>query len=70
MIKESSGIVNACFEYTDEFGNTTILNKTVDSNYMMETQIGVLNELFKDFILASGFSYLGNKRIEWVEDNR
>lgn len=70
MVNEPSGYVNVCFEYTDEFGDTTILDKTVDADYMGETQLGVLNELFHDFMLANGFTYLHDKRVEWVDDDR
>ena len=70
MVKEPLGFVDIDFTYTDEYGNRTCLIKTVESNYMGEGELGVLNDLFHDFLLACGFSYLADKRVEWVEDER
>lgn len=67
---ESNGYVDIDFSYTDEFGNKTNLMKTVEPDYMNESELGVLNELFHDFVLACGFSYLHDKCIEWVENER
>lgn len=69
-IKEPSGRVSICFSYTDEYDNVTYIDKSVENDYMGESELGVLNELFHDFILACGFTYLADKRVEWVDDNR
>lgn len=62
--------VSVDFTYVDEFGMPTHMCKTVESDYLGGSQLEVLGDLFKDFLLAVGFSYLGNKRIKWVEDER
>lgn len=37
---------------------------------MGQSELGVLNEVFHDFMLACGFTYLADKRVEWVHDDR
>lgn len=57
------------FEYIDEFGSETQMSKCVDSDYMGgEGELDPLCALFKDFLLAAGFTYLHDKKIEWVHE--
>ncbi|MDR2277360.1 MAG: hypothetical protein LBE23_05835 [Vagococcus sp.] len=63
-------VVSVDFAYMDEFGSTTQMSKTVESDYLGGSQLDVVCDLFKDFVLACGFTYLANKRIEWVDDKR
>lgn len=58
------------FTYIDEMGYPTTMRKTVESTYLGGNQLDVLGDLFKDFMLACGFTYLSDKRIEWVDDER
>lgn len=62
--------VTVDFTYVDEFGMPTHMCKTVDSDYLGGSQLDVIDDLFKDFLLACGFTYLHNKKIEWVKDER
>lgn len=59
------------FLYVDPMGNETQMSKTVNADYMSDYgEIGPLCELFKEFMLAAGFTYLADKKVEWVPDNR
>lgn len=62
--------VSVEFAYIDELGMPTHMCKTVESDYMGGSQLEVIGDLFKDFLLACGFTYLSDKRIEWVKDER
>jgi hypothetical protein len=62
--------VSVDFTYVDEFGMPTHMCKTVESDYLGGSQLDVLGDLFKDFLLACGFNYLASKKIEWVKDER
>lgn len=62
--------VHVDFTYVDETGMPTHMCKTVAADYLNGAQLDVLGDLFKDFCLACGFTYLAKKRIEWVEDKR
>jgi hypothetical protein len=62
--------VSVDFTYVDEMGMPTHMCKTVESDYLGGSQLEVVDDLFKDFLLACGFSYLSSKRIEWVDDKR
>lgn len=66
----SNGTVSVDFTYIDEYGYPTHMCKTVESTYLGGCQLNVLDDLFKDFLLAVGFSYLSNRKIKWIEDNR
>ena len=58
------------FSYVNEYGQETRMSKTVDADYIgREGELGPLCELFKDFCLAAGFTYLADKKIEWVPDD-
>lgn len=63
-------IVSVDFTYTDELGCSTRMCKTVESDYLGGSQLNVLCDLFQEFLLACGFSYLAGKKIEWIEDKR
>jgi hypothetical protein len=65
-----SETVSVDFTYIDELGMPTHMCKTVESDYLGGAQLEVVGDLFKDFLLACGFSYLSNKRIKWVDDER
>lgn len=69
-MKEPNGYISVDFTYTDEFENTTYVSKKVDSDYMGESELDIIGDLFHDFIMACGFTFLADKRVEWVEDNR
>lgn len=57
----------ASFSYTDEQLNSTFLSKSVGYGYMGKRgELGPLCELFKEFLLAAGFTYLHDKKVEWV----
>lgn len=44
------------FEYTDEFGVRTALEKDVDSDYMgCHGELGILNECYRQFLQACTF---------------
>ena len=68
MTTEPNRYVSIDFSYTDEYEEETRLCKVVSNDYLGETQLGVLNELYKSFLLAAGFTYLGDKRIEFVDE--
>jgi hypothetical protein len=68
--RDYEGTVSVDFTYIDELGMPTHMCKTVESDYLGGSELDVLDDLFKDFLLACGFSYLANKRIEWVKDER
>lgn len=67
---EDKETVTVDFTYFDEFGMPVHMCKTVESDYLGGSQLEVLDDLFKDFLLACGFSYLASKKIEWVKDER
>lgn len=67
---EENEVISVDFTYIDDEGMSTHMCKTVESDYLGGSQLEVVGDLFKDFLLACGFSYLSNKRIEWVEDKR
>jgi hypothetical protein len=67
---EENETISVDFTYIDETGMPTHMYKTVDANYLGGGQLDVLEDLFKDFILACGFTYMADKRIKWVDDNR
>lgn len=57
------------FEYIDECGLETQMSKYADHDYMGgEGQLDPLCYLFKDFLLACGFTYLHDKKIQWVHE--
>lgn len=62
--------VSVDFTYVDEAGMPTHMCKTVENDYLGGSQLEVVGDLFKEFLLACGFTYLSNKRIDWVKDNR
>lgn len=66
-MREPNEFITVDFNYVDEFDNETRMCKTVDSDYLGETQLGVLLELFKDYLLCCGFTYLADKKIEFVD---
>lgn len=67
---KNEDMVSATFSYTDEFGETCTVSKDVSADYMGETQLGVIDQLYHDFLLACGYTYLADKRVEWVDDDR
>ena len=46
------------FTYVDELGMPTHMCKTVEADYLDGSQLDVVCDLFKDFLLACGFNYL------------
>lgn len=58
------------FTYVNDYGSETNMSKTVDADYMSDYgEIGPLCALFHDFLMACGFTYLANKRIEFVDED-
>jgi hypothetical protein len=52
--------------YIDEYGDVTSLSKTVSSDYLDLSELEILCELFKDFLVSAGFSYV--KEINFVKE--
>jgi len=68
MTKDPNNYITIDFTYEDEYEGVTRLQKTVEPDYIGESELGVLIQLYKDFLLACGFTYLADRRIEFVED--
>jgi len=68
MTKDPNNYITIDFTYEDEYEGVTRLQKTVEPDYIGESELGVLIQLYKDFLLVCGFTYLADRRIEFVED--
>ena len=58
------------FTYRDNYGEIVTLEKEVPEDYLGLTQMGVLCELFRDFLYACGFTFVAedNKVIALVDE--
>lgn len=54
MIQEKP-VLHFDFAYTDEFGNETRLEKSVEPEYLGMCERDVMFDIFKDFVRACGF---------------
>ena len=66
MTRDPIKYVSIDFTYVDEYGETRLC-KTVEEDYLGESQLGVLNAIYLDFLGACGF-YTAGKRVELVDD--
>jgi hypothetical protein len=56
------------FSFTDEFGQETTLNKTFTTDVYETTQLGLLFDEFKNFLIAAGHSKENVDQIRFFEE--
>lgn len=68
MIEKPNNFIRVDFNYIDEFEEEARMERLVSSDYLGESQMGVLCSLFCDFLKMCGFPSAEGKRIELVDD--
>ena len=49
--------IHLTFSYTDEFGNTTTLDKVIERDYLDEpNELAVVNRVYQEFLTACTFA--------------
>lgn len=70
MVKEPNGIVHVDFTYVDEYEEEARMERTVAADYLGDSQMDVLCDLFCDFLKMCGFPSAEGKRVVLVEEDR